>query len=204
MRRYLQKITIITLVLIIVLMPSNILLANYENNSSVNNRGENRNFISAYKTSEVSHFMQDLSKIYDCFELKNGVLSLKTDITNLKEKYNLSNDFITKLDNMLQSKNSSMQPYFHVSDWKLYFDYDEVISTFYTAAQIGPAAIIAALTGLATAIGGPVGATISAIIGFVSGADLMYLVIRAVALKKGIYIGLDWDGPFPVYTQGTW
>lgn len=105
---------------------------------------------------------------------------------------------------MLKSRNNSMQPYFHVSDWKLYFAYDEVISTFYTAAQIGPAAVVAALTGLGTAIGGPAGAMIGIIIGSISGADLMYLVIRAVALKKGIYIGLDWDGPFPVYTQGTW
>lgn len=79
MCRYFRKITAITLVLIIALMPSNILLANYETNSSVNSYGENRNFISAYMTSEAFCFMQELSKIYDYFELKNGVLSLKTD-----------------------------------------------------------------------------------------------------------------------------
>ena len=83
----------------------------------------------------------------------------------------------------------------------MYFTYDEVIDLFLAAASIGPAALVASLSALGTSIGGPVGGAISAIVGYISGADFMYLVLRASAMEKGIYIGIDWDGNFPVYTQ---
>lgn len=85
----------------------------------------------------------------------------------------------------------------------MYFTYDDVATYLSAAAAIGPAAVTAALSALASTVG-PVGTVIGGILGYVVSADLCYLVIQAGALQKGIYIGVDWNGPFPVYTQGLW
>ncbi|MDO5048089.1 MAG: hypothetical protein Q4D88_06070 [Anaerococcus sp.] len=112
--------------------------------------------------------MKKLEKIYPFFEFdKNGALALKVEVSELQKMYNLDDEFVTRLNKILESD-------------------------------------IAALAGLGTAIAGPVGTTIGTIVGYLSGADFMYLVLRSAVLKKGIYIGLDWDGPFPVPRQGTW
>ena len=185
--------------------------------------------ISDYLTEEDLTFMKNLEKLYPYFTFdKNGALSLTKDISEIKTTFNFDENFMSRLDTLLKSDiarngasyangtnlnmsyssftkdNNVIQPMVHVSDWKVYFTYEEVMASFFAAAQIGPSAIIAALAGLGTAIGGPVGATIGTIVGYISGADFLYLVLRAAALKKGVYIGLDWDGPFPVPTQGTW
>ncbi|WP_155973131.1 hypothetical protein [Paenibacillus sp. Leaf72] len=47
--------------------------------------------------------------------------------------------------------------------------------------------------------------TTSAIIGIGTLTNLCYLIIQAKVNKKnGVYIGLNWDGFFPNYSQGTW
>lgn len=33
---------------------------------------------------------------------------------------------------------------------------------------------------------------------------LCYLVVQANQLRKGVYIGMQWNGPFPNYTDSLW
>lgn len=185
--------------------------------------------ISDYLTKDDLDFMKKLEKVYPYFEFDSkGALILTKEISEIKRNFNFDDDFVYRMNRLLQSdiakkgemyakglnKNSrisaygrydnAVKPMVHVSNWKVYFTYEEVMASFFAAAQVGPAAIVAALASLGTAIGGPVGAAIGTIVGYISGADFLYLVLRAATLKKGIYIGLDWDGPYPVPTQGTW
>lgn len=176
-------------------------------------------YISDYLDNENITFMKKLEKIYPYFTFdSSGSLKLKKDLKELKSQYNLDNEFIKEVNKIMEENksskdiyslyskriNNSFTTFVSVKDWKVYFTYDEVVDLFLAAASIGPAALVASLSALGTSIGGPVGGAIAAIVGYVSGADFMYLVLRASAMEKGIYIGIDWDGNFPVYTQGTW
>lgn len=208
---------------------SNVAFAQENTNVYSNRSNENFINISDYLTEDDLIFMKSLEKIYPYFKFdEKGALTLTKEISEIKSTFNFDDDFIYRLNKLLESdiaKNAVMyvkgintnvstykddrydneiKPTVYVKNWKVYFTYDEVMATFFAAAQIGPSAIIAALAGIGTAIGGPVGTTIGTIVGYISGADFLYLVLRAAALKKGIFIGLDWDGLFPVPTQGTW
>lgn len=78
---------------------------------------------------------------------------------------------------------------------------------FSAAAAIGPEALMLAVDGVLTMLGGPAGAVASVIldiVGIASITNLCYLIIQSAYYGKGIYIGIDWNGPFPNYTQGMW
>jgi len=68
-----------------------------------------------------------------------------------------------------------------------------MMSHLFAAAAIGPAALYAAINGMAYLIKGPGGivATILATIGYPSLATLCYLILQAVATGKGIYIEIE-------------
>ena len=91
----------------------------------------------------------------------------------------------------------------HVKNWKVYFTYNDVMATLFAAAQVGPAAITAALTALGSAYPG-VGTVIGAAIGLFGGGTIVYWVLQAAANKQGFYIGIDWNGAFPNPAIGTW
>lgn len=182
--------------------------------------------ISDYLTEDDLLFVKKLEKIYPYFIFdENGGLSLSKNVEDLQEEFNLTDDFVSRLNNLLNSDiaksgsryydaitdqsfgedlDDTIRPNVFVRNWKVYFTHDEVMATLFAAAQIGPAAIVAALAALGTSIGGPVGAVIGTIVGYISGAGFAYLVLRAGTSGKGVYIGLEWDGPFPVYVDGTW
>lgn len=101
----------------------------------------------------------------------------------------------------------TVSPMVEVKDWKVYFTLDEVKMYFFAAASTGPVALAAALDSVAFLLGGPVSATIAIVLSIIGAATLVnlcYLITQAVVLKKGIYIGITWNGAFPNYTQGTW
>ncbi|MEK3978887.1 hypothetical protein MKY37_07270 [Psychrobacillus sp. FSL K6-2836] len=77
-----------------------------------------------------------------------------------------------------------------VKDWKVYFSLDEVEMYFFAAAATGPVATTISL--------------VLTIIGTATLVNLCYLITQAVVQKKGIYIGISWNGAFPNYAQGTW
>jgi len=177
--------------------------------------------LSDYIDDEDLEFFSKLEKVLDEFTLsKDGTLELKKSLIEIQEEAGFSKAEMVIFEDMLgfnkenpaigitqidsQIDESAISTKVYVEDWKVYFTYDEVLTLLFAAAQIGPAAMVAALSALGTAIGGLVGTTVAAILGYITAASFCYLVIRAVSMKKGVYIGLDWDGPFPVIADGTW
>ena len=176
--------------------------------------------ISDYLTSDDLIFIKGMEKIYKYFSFdRNGRLVLTKDLKELKQSYDLSDEFILRLSNLLNfnlpkynienPKNKLIKignlktPKLHVSDWKIYLTNDEVKLTLLSAAQAGPAAMTAALTALGSAYPG-VGNIIGMIIGLVGGATIAYNVLQAVANNQGLYIGINWNGIFPNPVVGTW
>lgn len=97
----------------------------------------------------------------------------------------------------------------HVEGTFIYISHTDLVAgscaALWAAAQSGPAALGAALTALATLIGGPVGTAIGAILGFLGAASLATLcgmIIWAVANGRGIRIGLV--AQFPPIVMEYW
>ncbi len=155
---------------------------------------------------------------------KNGLISLDQSDEYLKTKYNVDNSFMNTLRlsikdlntkklnpvnfvNGSKSKNSSISPNVFVSNWIVYFTQSDVQAYLISAAIAGPAAMALALDGVATLIGGPVGTVLSLVLDIVGAASLVnlcYLVIQSTYYNEGVFIGIQWNGAFPNYTQGVW
>ena len=178
--------------------------------------------ISDYLSEEDLNFIKEMEKIYPYFDFDSeGNLILTKSIDELKDKYGFDEAFISRLDTVLNSRlskqisrsisetsieNNGLNPELrriHVKNWKVYFTYNDVMATLFAAAQVGPAAITAALTALGSAYPG-VGTVIGAAIGLFGGGTIVYWVLQAAANKQGFYIGIDWNGAFPNPAIGTW
>ncbi|MCA1031172.1 hypothetical protein LCL95_09070 [Bacillus timonensis] len=159
------------------------------------------------------------------------MILLNDDNMYLKNKYGVDNTFVEDLKNVISDANTKeitkgissdvvlapqnvnklsgdniVTPQVSVKNWKVYFTHGEV-RMYFAAAAAGPVALGAALNSVAFLLGGPVGSTISlvlTIIGTATLVNLCYLILQAEIRKQGIYIGVNWNGPFPNYTQGTW
>lgn len=178
--------------------------------------------ISDYLSEEDLNFFKEMEKIYPYFDFDSeGNLILTKSIDELKDKYGFDEAFVSRLDTVLNSRlskqisrsisetsieNNGLNPELrriHVKNWKVYFTYNDVMATLFAAAQVGPAAITAALTALGSAYPG-VGTVIGAAIGLFGGGTIVYWVLQAAANKQGFYIGIDWNGSFPNPAIGTW
>lgn len=200
-RKIVSLITVFVLILTISVLP----VSAAENPAPIR--------ISDYLSDDDIIFMEKMALVYDVFAFDEaGNLILTADLNQIQDQAgftdaelilfqqtvsnaNINNDTIN-----IPGSNSRM----HVSDWKVYFTYDEVMSLFFAAATVGPAALTAAISALSTSVGGLAGTILGAIIGFVVSADMCYLVIRAASTYKGIYIGFTNVDGFPVFDQGTW
>lgn len=169
--------------------------------------------VSDYFSESDKEFLGKLTAVYDVFELDGeGVLFLTASLDEIQERAQFTDEEMLRFNEMLDfnkenpaiGAESIPLTRLHVEDWKVYFTYDDVAMYLSAAAAIGPAAITAALSALATTAAPGVGTVIAAIVGYVVSADLCYLVLQATVNQQGIYIGLDWNGIFPNYTQGTW
>lgn len=169
--------------------------------------------ISDYFSESDKEFLGKLTAVYDVFELDSeGVLFLTASLDEIQERAEFTDAEMLRFNEMLDFNKENPAigvesiplTRLHVEDWKVYFTYDDVAMYLSAAAAIGPAAITAALSALATTAAPGVGTVIAAIVGYVVSADLCYLVLQATVNQQGIYIGLDWNGIFPNYTQGTW
>ena len=172
--------------------------------------------MSDYLTKDDLEFMKQLQSIYPYFAIdNNGKLYLTVEINELQSKFQLDEQFIQKLNDILQSpiSNNNLHSYssgsnlglrrVFVKNWKIYFSYEEVESLFVAAANAGPAAMTA--TFAAIGIMYPVfGSVVGTIIGIVGGGTLCYHVLQAAARRQGLYVGVDWNGPFPIPTLGNW
>ena len=172
--------------------------------------------MSDYLTKDDLEFMKKLQSIYPYFAIdNNGKLYLTVEINELQSKFQLDEQFIQKLNDILQSpiSNNNLHSYssgsnlglrrVFVKNWKIYFSYEEVESLFVAAANAGPAAMTA--TFAAIGIMYPVfGSVVGTIVGIVGGGTLCYHVLQAAARRQELYVGVDWNGPFPIPTLGNW
>lgn len=172
--------------------------------------------MSDYLTKDDLEFMKKLQSIYPYFAIdNNGKLYLTVEINELQSKFQLDEQFIQKLNDILQSpiSNNNLHSYssgsnlglrrVFVKNWKIYFSYEEVESLFVAAANAGPAAMTA--TFAAIGIMYPVfDSVVGTIVGIVGGGTLCYHVLQAAARRQGLYVGVDWNGPFPIPTLGNW
>lgn len=223
MKKRLLSMFMAILMVFTILTPSTAQAKTTQINGNVNFL--NNIYIEDYLDQDDKNYLNKLTKVFDEFSLNDsGILEINKPLNEIQEKagftdsemdrfneiFTFSKNYptgITSSKTMVENASNSnniIEPNVFVEDWKIYFTLDEVQMYFFAAAQIGPAAIIAALAGLGTSIGGPVGTAIGTVVGYVSGAAFAYLVLRAVSLGKGVYIGLEWDGIFPVFVDGTW
>ncbi|MDK6804521.1 hypothetical protein [Aerococcus sp. UMB7834] len=177
--------------------------------------------ISDHITNEDKKFMEKYSATYSQFELDSeGKLLLGLTDDQLINDYNFSNSEVEKIHEIINYQHTNVDnaknmtsngdtsivtPYLHVSDWKVYFTYDDLVMYVSSAAQIGPQAIVAALAGLGSVVATPgVGTVIGTAIGLFSAGTIAYQVTQALANQQGWYIGVTWNGAFPNPDSGTW
>lgn len=160
---------------------------------------------------EKMAFFEKIESIFSAFQLdKDGKLYLSVTDEELKSNYDFTSSDLDKLNSLLTFQHEAIKyagnmpsTRLHVEDWKIYFDLGDVHAFLFAAAQVGPAAIMAALSALGSVYPG-VGTVVGAIVGLFGGGTIIYWVFQAVALEKGLYIGVDWNGPFPNPAIGLW
>lgn len=165
--------------------------------------------ISDYLTEEDKEFFKKLETIFPAFRLDDdNNLYLTVSYEELAAQYGFTTTDIDRVDTMLSIKKIPYEslenvpmPYVHVEDWKIYFDAADVHALFFSASQVGPAAIVAAFTALASVY--PV---VGTIVGLFGGTFIVYWVMEAIVNEKGLYIGIDWGEPIPIPTPaiGLW
>jgi hypothetical protein len=226
--RFFKSISLLTLTGILTLSTSNLAFAKTINTTSNTSslaisQGNALNSLSKLTPSSKSitftKKMLDSGLIREFYFNKNGKLALKDSLANIKIKYSLDDAYIKQLNallafaqkrtpvNMSSQIKGTVSPDVYASNWKVYFTNSDVNAFLFASAEIGPAALDAALDGIATMMGGPVGTVIGLVldvIGAASMANLCYLIVQAEYNGEGVYIGIDWNGPFPNYTQGLW
>lgn len=226
-KHFLKSMSLLTLTGILTLTTSNFVFA-----KGINNSVSSPNLVTTKSSIDLSHLtispkaisftkkMIDSGLIKEFEFNKNGKLVLKDSINNIKVKYSLDDSSVHELKALLafaqkrnsvnvspESKNQVISPNVYVSNWKVYFSNDDINAFLFASAQIGPAALAAALDGVATLMGGPVGTTIGVVLDVLGASALSrlcYLIIQAEANDQGIYIGISWNGGFPNYTDGTY
>lgn len=107
----------------------------------------------------------------------------------------------------ISEEDTIIQPRIFLEGGKVYFDNADIHALLLGAASLGPEALYAAIVGISTLVGGPVGTAISGILGFLGAASLgylCYLIIQASVNGQGIYIGVEMNGIFPNIVAGTW
>lgn len=201
-RKIVSLITVFVLILTISVLP----VSAAENPATIR--------ISDYLSDDDIIFMEKMALVYDAFAFDEaGNLVVTADLSQIQDRAGFTDTELLLFQETVSYANTNNENIsipgnnsrMHVSDWKVYFTYDEVMSLFFAAATIGPAALTAAISALSTSVGGLAGTILGAAIGFLVSADMCYLVLRAASTYKGIYIGfnVDEDG-FWHFDQNTW
>ncbi|KZE75042.1 hypothetical protein AV654_27195 [Paenibacillus elgii] len=180
------------------------------------------------KTKEFLNTFTKSGVAKELSEQDGRIIMLHDDINYLKSTYGLTDEYISLLNRLVDQANqkmskasmsgtflemaprnsvSSVTPNLHVSDWKIYFNQDDIQQYLFVAAGVGVPAFIIALEGISLILGpaGPIITTILTIAGYSGMANLCYLVLQSkYNNQKGVYFGISWNGVFPNLTQGTW
>lgn len=171
-------------------------------------------------TEQDNIYLDKLTKIYSEFSLtESGYLELNISDQELKESYSFTDEEIgilresvdfqhqnrDKYYNYTENGSPTVTPYLHVSDWKVYFTYDDLVMYLSSAIQAGAPAVIATMASMGTMTATPgVGTIMGVLAGLYSAGTVIYEVTQALANKQGWYIGVDWNGNFPNPTTGFW
>lgn len=154
----------------------------------------------------------------------NGHLALKDQIGQVFKTYGLSASEQQLVQQILkndQKRGSSVPTEFqlakapkggitpnaYLNGTVIYLTFSEMTGFLFTAATLGPVALAAAISGLASIFGGPIGTAVGiilAVIGAPNLVQLTYVIIQAHALHQGVYFGITWNWFFPNFTSGTW
>lgn len=223
----------VTLAMIFLMLPGMagpVSAANLQEFQNIDNLSVN---ISKNLSPEDLEFLNKMKSIFHEFSSDNsGKLVLDISTNTLKNNYNFTEIEIRTLQTILekaqQSSNESnlnhrhifsipyisseelqlITPQMHLHGTKIYFSQDDVRLFLLAAAQAGPMAVKAALFAVGTLFGGPIGtkiAVILAAIGMPSIVDFTYIIIiQAAANRQGVYIGMRFNGIFPIIVSGTW
>ena len=152
----------------------------------------------------------------------NGVLALKGPVATLQAEQHLTAVQVQSIQSILADYRQDVAaaassasavpagaptPDLSTRGTVIYFTYDDVLNFLYGAALAGPWAIAAAITAVASIMGGPIGTVIGIIVSIIGGAtiaNLAYLILQAVSQYQGIYFGITWNWIWPNWTEGTW
>lgn len=177
------------------------------NDSNALNSTGNDIYLDDVVSSENMDFLLKLEQIFEYVELDNDNLILNLTEKELIEKYNFNQDEVYKINELLvanksfttnQSNENYIKPQVYVKDWKIHFSAIEVQDYFLAAAQIGPAAIVLALTALGSVVPG-----VGTVVGILGAGAIAYTVTQALAQHRGMYIGITWNGIFPNPDMGV-
>ncbi|MTI96001.1 MAG: hypothetical protein FH749_11045 [Firmicutes bacterium] len=161
-------------------------------------------------------FLEKVVSVGAFFELDSATNNLSITLTEyeLVNEYEFTQDEYDRLMTDVVGTSSPMnpdlvQPNLHVSGGALYISHTDLIvgsaAVLVTAAQAGPVALSAALTALASVVGGPVGTILGVIVSVAALPSLTELagrIIFAVATGQGIYIKpVLW---YPPLEMGYW
>lgn len=112
--------------------------------------------IGDYVSDEDMAFFEKVERIFAEFQLDNeNKLSLSITDEVLMSDYSFTASDVARLNEMFSYQHNAVEnegnppmTRLHVSDWKIYFDLGDVHAFLFAAAQVGPAAITAALSAL--------------------------------------------------------
>ncbi|WP_341277747.1 hypothetical protein [Paenibacillus sp. FSL H8-0537] len=160
-------------------------------------------------------------------EKDEKIIILHDNTEYLKSAYGLTNEYVSLLRRLVSdanqknvlsktpvsgstlamASNSTVSPNLHISDWKIYFNQNDIQQYLFVAASIGVPAFIIALEGVSVILGpaGPILTTVLTIAGYGGMSNLCYLIIQSkYNSQSGVYFGISWNGIFPNLSQGTW
>ena len=223
---------LVTLVMISLMLPGMAETVSAANSQGFQNIDSLSVNISKNLSPEDLEFLNKMKSIFHGFSSDNsGKLVLDISTNTLKNYYNFTEIEIRTLQTILEKAQQSssesnlnhrqilsipyilseelalITPQMHLRGTKIYFTHDDVRMFLLAAAQAGPMAVKAALFAVGTLFGGPIGAKIAvilAVIGIPSIIDFTYIIIQAAVNRQGVYIGIRFNGIFPIIVSGTW
>ena len=175
---------------------------------------EIKNFLAEYCNSGI---INELS----IDKTTGNIVLLHNNAAYLMKKYGVSSKFLAILNQSISKLNENkfgktipsgkvskpITPDVYVSNWIIYFTYDDVNAFLFAAASAGPVALALELEAISTMLGGAVGSIIGIILNFIGAASLgyfCYIITQAEFNHQGVYIGIEWNHGFPNIVQGYW
>lgn len=151
--------------------------------------------VSDAELESAYHYTQN-----DIATLKTVLKAANENKEQLAKAQQLASRMVSNSTSQPSLSESTVNPNLYFSSWTIHFSNSDIKMYLWAAIAAGPDAVILSIAALGTLTGGPVGAGLAAVWGFMGGASIaifMYYCTIAVANNKGVYIKVVWDGWFP-------